>query len=164
MRRRGMNRSKINPSIPWIVTLSVLVLAMGLGRDVQAASETVQADAPNLVDVARTIPLDGTLLVQGIALDQTRTVDVSLTRFSVFAPGATIVVEGGPTVAAPDVIYFRGHAVDDPDSTAILAVPGTDGNGDAHGIVVNASGVWMMERVAGQSEMRTRKVDPEVDF
>lgn len=101
---------------------AVVFLLLALPAPARAAVP-VRADLEGRLG---SVPSGGRVTVERVALADGSLVDLELTRFEVFAPGA-VLTEHGPggavrTLSAPADRYFRGRVAGDPESLVFLAV------------------------------------------
>ena len=100
-------------------------------------------------------------VVPGFPLGEDATVDLELTRFEPFAPGARVEVvrdDGVHAVPLPDATYFAGEVRGDPGSRALL-IAGRDG---MHGFVVANGTVYPFgpDGGGGHRSYALRDADP----
>ncbi|MDH3522948.1 MAG: zinc-dependent metalloprotease [Acidobacteriota bacterium] len=92
-----------------------------------ARAATSRLDSPRLAEIARGVPTGGVLRIEGITVPGGGTTALELERFRVFSPAARILVhapEGLEARQAPRTAYFRGRLERDPESLALVALPG----------------------------------------
>jgi hypothetical protein len=126
----------------------------------------VHAAQADLGDVARQLPLRGSLRVEGVPFAGSTTA-LELERFEAFAPDAQIVIAGphGDVVRpAPDNAYYRGAVEGDLGAVAVLTARATGG---VRGLIVKNGEPWIISDEPGPQRspgLRTRKVDFAHDF
>jgi len=101
----------------------------------------ISATSPDLPNVARGIPMGGTIRVFDLDLDEIGSTSLELKRFAVFETGAQLIVDNNYSVAPPADAYYRGHVTELPDSIVVLAVPE---RGTIRGIITDVAGVWLL--------------------
>ena len=92
--------------------------------------------------------MGGAIKVFDFDLDEIGSSSLELKRFTVFGPGAQLIVDNNYSVAPPTDAYFRGHVTELPDSIVVLAVPE---KGAIRGIITDAAGVWLLAGNSGNS-------------
>ncbi len=142
------------------------------------AAAAAQAPLPRALFVsteiaaaARSVPLGGALLVDGVPLDGAAApASLELFRFAAFAPEARIAVHGATStelLPAPDNAYFHGFVTGDPWSQAFLTVRA---GGNVRGLVASGGRKWVFDDRRGSRSLPVpvvREVDPialGVDF
>ena len=131
----------ISKSLRRILGFILVTGGLTLPLSVSAAPTFVNADQPDLPDVARGIPQGGALRIRDFDLDQFGYTELELERFAVFAQDAEISVNEDRTIAPPANAYFRGHAAGLPDSIVVLTVPQ---HGKARGVISDGTGMWLL--------------------
>jgi len=128
-----------------------------------AAPTFINAASPDLPNVARGIPMGGAIRVSDLDLDEIGTTSLELERFTVFEPGAELIVDNNYSVAPPADVYFRGHVSELPDSIVLLAIPE---QGAIRGIITDATGVWLLAGNSGHSApgLINRKINLETEL
>jgi hypothetical protein len=146
-----------------IAILCSLLAIVFLPYSSNAAPTFINATSPDLPSVARGIPMGGAIKVLDLDLDEIGSASLELERFTVFEPGAQLIVDNNYSVAPPTDAYFRGHVNELPDSIVVLAIPE---QGAIRGIITDAAGVWLLAGNSGHSApgLTNRKINLETEL
>lgn len=116
----------------------VLLGFLLLGATAVHSSVFVQAEDPQLSDLARSISRRGQILVSDLFLETRGLVQLDLERFDVFTEDA-VVLAGEKSIQVPDTAYFRGSILGTPGSRAVV---GFKRGGRIEGLITSGDEVW----------------------
>ncbi len=136
----------ISKSLRRILGLFLFTGGLTIPFSLSAAPTFVNADQPDLPEVARGIPQGGILRIRDFDLDQFGYTELELERFSVFAADAEINVNEDSVITPPADAYFRGHAAGLPNAIVVVTVPE---HGKARGLITDESGMWLLGSDSG---------------
>jgi hypothetical protein len=129
---------------------------------VVGATASVGFDRAAIQSAARELAPGGELRVAAVpwALDgSSRSLDLRLARFEVFAPSARIVLhtEGGERyLPVPANVYLRGTVEGKAGSRVVLSVLAT---GEIRGLATALGRTWLLQAGAVEGQLRLRAVD-----
>ena len=137
-----------------------LAAAVMLAVPTLAFAKPVEVRASNR-DLAATARAQGRgegLKIKGLALvGETANTTLDLTRFDVWRPDATIIIDG-QLATAPTTAYFRGTVEGDDSSLAMISVRES---GEVQGLVQKGGRTWLVGKSRSQRALKSKRADEE---
>lgn len=163
MRHAALGKSPL--SAPFLLPLLLVSLAVSAAAAPAAPSAapafTVAFEAASLQAAARALPADGRLRIAAVPLSiegKDRLADLSLQRFEVFSPQASVVLHtdsGDVQLPIPRNIYLRGKIEGDPRSRVTISVLES---GEMRGLAASTGRYWLIGASPGETLLRAREV------
>jgi hypothetical protein len=134
-----------------LALLALPTLSFAKQKEVRASSRALAADA-------RALGRGDGLKVKGLALEgETVNTTLDLTRFDVWRPDATILIDG-QLATTPTTAYFRGSVEGDDSSLAMISVRES---GEVQGLVQKGGRTWLVGKGRSQRSLKSKRADEE---
>ena len=131
------------------------------------ARGVAHADQADLGDVARRLPLRGSLRVEGVPFEGDSAA-LELERFEAFAPDAQVIIagrNGEVALHAPDNAYYRGAVEGDLGAVAVLTARA---DGRVRGLIMKNGVPWVIDQERDRTRpafgLKTRRIDFAHEF
>ena len=157
-------------SLWMVISCGVLCVNARMAAADAESLAVVPFNSADLPAVARSVPVDGELRIEGVFVDEGGApTALVLRRFRVFTPDAKIIVhgEGGTetSLPAPDNAWFQGWMESRPDSTVLFTVRA---GGGMRGLVASRGRYWVMacgpDSGGPRVGLKLREIDAESEF